>query len=122
MDTLNRTFSTIILMAAIILASSCKSDKSVHAVVQVFQEHTDPNGQKTIEPISQALVKFYSSRPQTEHIYAEVLTDPEGKAKFDFEYEVIIYCDVIAGAQSQIKIPLQLLPGQTHHEEVILPE
>lgn len=113
-------FATV-LLAVIVVFSSCKKNKDAKAVITVLKDSVNFVTGDTIQvPARFATVRFYLDETGAEHIDTNVLTGTQGKAEFVWFEDAIIQFDVVYQSFTDLENYIILEQGETAEKTVLL--
>lgn len=110
-----------VLLAVIVVFSSCKKNRDAKAVITVMKDSVNFVTGDTIQvPATFATVRFYLDKVGAEHIDTNILTGTSGKAEFIWFEDAIIQYDVVYPPFTDLENYLILEQGETVEKTVIV--
>ncbi len=110
-----------LLLAVVVMASSCKKNKDATGVVKVLKDSVNFVTGDTVQvPAVLATVRFYLDKVVAEHIDTNIFTGTDGKATFVWFEDAIIQYDVQLGNFTDVENYIILEQGETVEKTVIV--
>lgn len=109
------------LLAVIVVFSSCKKSKDAKAIITVMKDSVNfVTGDTVLVPATFATVRFYLGKVGAEHIDTSIVTGTSGKAEFVWFEDAIIQYDVVYNSFTDLENYLILKQGETVEKTVIV--
>ena len=122
MKNLRNSFGFVaVLLAVIVVFSSCKKNKDAKAIITVLKDSVNfVTGDTILVPAVFAQVRFYLDKVGAEHNDTTIRTSTQGRAEFVWFEDAIIQYDVIYPPFTELGKYLVLEQGETVEMTVIV--